>query len=64
VLVCRSEGSGISGEDLRMLELELVFDLDVLGAFVLELMDEIVRFFLRFTICFQGPALSDLEDLE
>jgi hypothetical protein len=47
-----------------MLELELVFDLDVLGAFVLELMDEIVRFFLRFTICFQGPALSDLEDLE
>lgn len=31
---------------------------------VLELLDEAIRLFLRYSICFQSPALHDLEDLE
>jgi hypothetical protein len=61
----RERWSGLSSRDLRMLELELILDVNVRGALVLELLNEAVCFLLllRLAIWFQGPALSDLEDL-
>ena len=50
-------------QDLRLFELDLVSDVDVLVGLVLELLDETVRFFLGYSICFQSPALHDLENL-
>lgn len=49
--------------DLRMLELELISDVDVPVACVLELFDEPIGLLLRHTVCFESPALHDLEDL-
>ena len=49
--------------DLRIAELELVPDVDVVVALVLELLDEAVCFFLRYPVGFQRPALHNLEDL-
>jgi len=46
-----------------MAELELVPDVDVVVALVLELLDEAVCFFLRYPVGFQRPALHNLEDL-
>jgi hypothetical protein len=49
-----------------MLELELILDVNVRGALVLELLNETVRslLLLRLAIWFQSPPLSDLEDLQ
>jgi hypothetical protein len=65
-MLVASGGSGTSNGDLRMLELELVFDVNVHGTLVLELLNEAVCFllFLGLAIWFQGPPLSDLEDLD
>jgi hypothetical protein len=46
-----------------MLELQLIPDVDVLVAYVLELFDEAIGLLLRYTVCFESPALHDLEDL-
>ena len=47
-----------------MLKLQLVFDADVLVGYVLELFNEAVGLFLRYTVCFESPALHDFEDLK
>jgi hypothetical protein len=64
--VCRISGSRFSSGDLRMLELELILDVNVRGALVLELLNETVRslLLLRLAIWFQSPPLSNLEDLQ
>lgn len=49
--------------DLRMLELQLIFDVNVLVACVLELFDEAIGLLLRYAVCSESPALNDLEDM-